>query len=160
MTTINYIKWIAIFTGFYVILSESYTIYSILLGLVLSIIALQFTDRFLLGQPYHHLHGFRFFPFLRYLLFLLKEIYVAGFAMIFMIITHKINPAIVEIETNLTEDYQRVILANSITLTPGTITVELTDNKLRVLWINKTSDNPDEIKKQIAASIEKKLEVL
>jgi multicomponent Na+:H+ antiporter subunit E len=49
------------------------------------------------------------------------------------------------------------MLANSITLTPGTITVELTGNKLKVLWINKTTDDPEEIRKAVSYDIEERL---
>ena len=62
--------------------------------------------------------------------------------------------------TNLQEEYQRVLLANSITLTPGTITADLTDNKLTVLWINKTTDTPEQIRGLISKSIEERLRKL
>lgn len=47
-----------------------------------------------------------------------------------------INPGIVEVETTLESPLGRMLLANSITLTPGTLTVDLMDNRLLIHWIN------------------------
>jgi multicomponent Na+:H+ antiporter subunit E len=46
-----------------------------------------------------------------------------------------ISPQVVEIETRLNSELGRMLLANSITLTPGTLTVDLLDNRLLVHWI-------------------------
>ncbi len=43
-----------------------------------------------------------------------------------------INPAIVEYQTKLKSNLAKTIYANSITLTPGTLTVEIDKNKLYV----------------------------
>jgi multicomponent Na+:H+ antiporter subunit E len=47
----------------------------------------------------------------------------------------QIKPGIVKIRTNLKSDVARVFLANSITLTPGTMTVEMKDDVLYIHWI-------------------------
>jgi len=47
-----------------------------------------------------------------------------------------INPGIVEVETDLESPLGRMLLANSITLTPGTLTVDLIENKLLIHWID------------------------
>jgi multicomponent Na+:H+ antiporter subunit E len=46
-----------------------------------------------------------------------------------------IRPEIVEIETGLQSDLGRLLLANTITLTPGTLSVEYHDNRLSVHWV-------------------------
>ena len=51
-------------------------------------------------------------------------------------------------KTSLTNDFAKTILANSITLTPGTLTVEVNGDDFYVHWINISSDNP-EIQKEI-----------
>jgi len=51
-----------------------------------------------------------------------------------------INPGIVKIKTNLKTESGITALANSITLTPGTLTVDLTDDGyLYIHWINAVS---------------------
>ena len=48
------------------------------------------------------------------------------------------EPVIVRVHTDLKSETARVILANSITLTPGTITVSMTDNDLLVHCLDKS----------------------
>ncbi len=55
----------------------------------------------------------------------------------YRVITGKIRPGIVKIDPKLKTDYGITFLANSITLTPGTLTVDVDDNNvLYVHWIN------------------------
>jgi len=66
-----------------------------------------------------------------------------------------IKPGIVKIKTNLKSDSAITALANSITLTPGTLTVDLTeDGFLYVHWINVKSDDIEEATKYIAQRFE------
>ncbi len=66
-----------------------------------------------------------------------------------------INPGIVSFETKLTNDFAKMVLANSITLTPGTLTVDVIDNKFYIHWIDVTTEDKDEIYKEIAEPFEK-----
>jgi len=66
-----------------------------------------------------------------------------------------IKPGIVKIKTELTTESGITALANSITLTPGTLTVDLTDDGfLYVHWINVKSDDIEEATKDIAYKFE------
>jgi len=66
-----------------------------------------------------------------------------------------IKPGIVKIKTNLKTDSAITALANSITLTPGTLTVDLTDDGyLYVHWINVKSDDVEEATRCIAQRFE------
>ena len=47
-----------------------------------------------------------------------------------------IRPGIVKVRTKLTGEMGRTFLANSITLTPGTLTVDIDGQNLYVHWIN------------------------
>jgi multicomponent Na+:H+ antiporter subunit E len=47
-----------------------------------------------------------------------------------------IRPAMVEVHTELRSPLGVLLLANSITLTPGTLTVEVSDDQLRIHWID------------------------
>ena len=53
----------------------------------------------------------------------------------------KIHPDVVEIETTMQSDLGKLFLANSITLTPGTLTVDVYDNRMLVHWIDVPDDN-------------------
>lgn len=120
----------------WLILKERLDWQNILLGAALGVIALLFNNFVL-----HHDTGgstTTVNPLVlpRYLFNLIIQIYVAGFDTIKRIITGDINPEIIEIEANLDNDFYVCLLANSITLTPGTVTVEKEGNKLTVLWLN------------------------
>ena len=45
---------------------------------------------------------------------------------------YELEPVVIHFKTNLTSTFARVLLANSITLTPGTITVHCLDKDLAV----------------------------
>lgn len=74
----------------------------------------------------------------------------ANFDVAYRVITGKIRPGIVKISPGLTREESRVLLANSITLTPGTFTLEIDDEgSLYVHWINvpegKEKPTPEEL---------------
>ena len=69
-----------------------------------------------------------------------------------------INPGIVEVKTKLTSRMGRMILANSITLTPGTLTVDVKDDRLFIHWIDVKSEDIEEATNQIVRKFEKYLE--
>ena len=66
-----------------------------------------------------------------------------------------INPGIVRVKTTLRTDSGITALANSITLTPGTLTVDLTDDGiLYVHWINVKSEDTEQATQFIARRFE------
>ncbi|OIN97732.1 hypothetical protein AUJ66_02365 [Candidatus Desantisbacteria bacterium CG1_02_38_46] len=66
-----------------------------------------------------------------------------------------IKPGIVKVKTNLKSDAGRTFLANSITLTPGTLSVDITDEGyLYVHWINVKTIDIEEASKEIVAKFE------
>lgn len=66
-----------------------------------------------------------------------------------------IKPGIVKIRTTLTTDIAKVFLANSITLTPGTITCDIDGEFLYIHWIWVQSTEIEEASKIIAKGFEK-----
>ena len=71
-----------------------------------------------------------------------------------------INPGIVEVKTKLKSKIGRLALANSITLTPGTLTVDIKEDSLFIHWIDVTSTDIEGATKKIVESFEKYLEVI
>ncbi len=65
-----------------------------------------------------------------------------------------INPGIVKVKTSLKSDIARTFLANSITLTPGTLTVDMKDDVLYIHWIAVESSDIEEASKAIVAKFE------
>ena len=68
-----------------------------------------------------------------------------------------INPGIVTVKTELKDPIARAILCNSITLTPGTLSVDIIEDKIYVHWINITEDSIDTISQRISGRFEELL---
>lgn len=77
---------------------------------------------------------------IQYLYYLLKEIVKANFATIKLICSagRVVEPAVIVFEISFKTDTARFLLANSITLTPGTITVAVDGDKFIVHCLDKT----------------------
>ena len=76
---------------------------------------------------------------LHYVLVLLVEIIKANRTVFKMIYSakYRLEPAVVHFKTDLHTTFAKVLLANSITLTPGTITVSLKDDEYVVHCLDK-----------------------
>lgn len=70
---------------------------------------------------------------------LIVEILKANWQVLFFIMTPKyqVEPRIIHFTSSLKTEMARVILANSITLTPGTITIRMEGNELYVHCLDK-----------------------
>lgn len=79
------------------------------------------------------------FLFIRYFLYLIWEIIKANFVVACIVLNPKlpISPGVITMKINLKKDLTRVLFANSITLTPGTVTVELEGDRLVVHGMTK-----------------------
>lgn len=71
-----------------------------------------------------------------------------------------INPGIVRVKTRLTSQLGRTLLANSITLTPGTITVETRGEDFFIHWINVQTEDTEAATRAIVSKFERYLEVI
>jgi len=71
-----------------------------------------------------------------------------------------IRPGIVRIRTRLRNPMARMVLANSITLTPGTLTVDIRDEDLFIHWVDVESGDVEQATRDIAAGFERFLEVI
>jgi multicomponent Na+:H+ antiporter subunit E len=100
--------------------------------------------------------------FLIYIIVLFWEIIKANFDVAYRVIHPKmpIKPGIVVIKTHLKSDVAKMILANSITLTPGTFTLDVIGDKLLIHWINVKTEDIDEVTSLIGHRFEKYLRVI
>jgi multicomponent Na+:H+ antiporter subunit E len=68
-----------------------------------------------------------------------------------------IKPGIVKVKTRLKSDLGKTVLANSITLTPGTLTVDINGEYLYIHWINVESQDMEGATHKIVDKFEKYL---
>lgn len=100
----------------------------IIVGVIVAIFAYWFAYKALGYTIKSEIRILKKFPILlAYFFLLIKEIIIANFQMIKIVLNKnfEIHPVLVKIKVPLKTRLARVILANSITLTPGTITAEL-----------------------------------
>ncbi len=76
-----------------------------------------------------------------YIIVLIVEVLKANFSVMGIILRRKAeyHPAIVKIKVPLKRNFTRVLLANSITLTPGTITVDLTEDEYTIQCLDRAA---------------------
>ena len=100
--------------------------------------------------------------FILYIFVLFIEIIKANFDVAYRVIHPKmpIKPGIIIIKTELKQDIAKMILANSITLTPGTFTLDIKGDELLIHWIYVRSEKMDESTKIIGQKFEKYLKVV
>lgn len=77
--------------------------------------------------------------FILYIPWLIYQIFLANFHVIYLVLHPRmpIDPKIVRFKTKLKSDLSVVTLANSITLTPGTITVDIREGRYYVHALSK-----------------------
>lgn len=112
-----------------------------ILGIIIAGVIFAFTCKFMdysIEKEKHNLK--KIFSFLKYICILVIEIVKANFAVIHMILSEReeIEPALVSFESDMKTPAGQALLANAITLTPGTITVLLQDSRYVVHCLDES----------------------
>lgn len=91
------------------------------------------------ASPYH-----RALHMLPYVVWLLGQILMANLAVIARVLgpRHTIDPVIVLLKTKSRTDLGKALFANSITLTPGTVTVDVEGDQLKVHALVRKTATP------------------
>jgi len=112
----------------------------IVAGVILGLMAAWFGSKFLFlgAKDARMANPARWAMFIAYIGPFFFAMLKANIDVAYRVITGKINPGIVRIRTDLKSDLAVTLLANSITLTPGTLTVDIDErtNDLFIHWIN------------------------
>ena len=130
-----------LFLTVWIIFNGRITVEILLFGVAIAAVMFAFICRFMDYSVQKERNLYRILPdFCRYVWVLVKEIVKANGAVCRMILTRKevVEPVIVHVHTNLRTEAARVVLANSITLTPGTISVSLTGQNILVHCLDKS----------------------
>ena len=125
----------------WVIFNGRVTLEICLLGLVIAGALLAFSCRFMEYSLARERKVYRsIFLFPRYCRLLVTEIVKANLNAIRMILTQReeIEPALVSFRTELKSQAGKAMLANAITLTPGTITVTLEESEYMVHCLDES----------------------
>lgn len=124
----------------WIIFNGNITLEICLFGLAIAAAIFAFTCKFMdysIEKEKHNLK--KVFLFFRYVGVLVMEIVKANFAVIHMILSEEeeTEPALVSFTSDMKTPSGKALLANAITLTPGTITVALEDSEYVVHCLDK-----------------------
>jgi multicomponent Na+:H+ antiporter subunit E len=127
-------------------------------GLAVSLLVAVLFHEILPKEHHVFISPVRIFWFLLYLPVFFYYVIAANFDVVYRALHPKmpIKPGIVKIKTSLKTDSAITALANSITLTPGTLSVDVTDDGyLYIHWINVKSDDVEQATRYIAEKFER-----
>ncbi len=125
----SFILTFLIMALFWVLFSGKFDLFHISLGIVSCLIVSALNHRFLFAsgvRPRLFIHCVRFVGYIPWLFY---QIFLANLHVLYLVFHPRlldlIDPKIIQFNSMLKEDVPRTTFANSITLTPGTITVHV-----------------------------------
>jgi len=129
------IIFIVVLAAVWIILTETISVLTISVGFLVGAASIIFWYRSLPTEPKPQvkIRGLILYPF-----YLIIQIYIAGFAAIKLVIFGAKTETVV-VKTRITCRALRVVLANSVTLIPGSVSIGLTEDKLSVIWLRDKS---------------------
>ncbi len=122
----------------WIILNEKLGLYQVLSGFVIGTLSIAFTNHYILLGDYKYTYQVPFTLMCKYLFYLILQIYTSGMLSIFRMLQGNTNVGIIEFETELENELYICMLANAITLTPGTVTLDKSGRWLKILCLNYT----------------------
>ena len=124
----------------WIILSGHYTLLQLSLGILSVLIVTIVSSRMnliIFDQPILQLYFIKFIP---YGFWLMIQILKSNIDVCIRILNPKlpINPQLITVKSTQASNLAKVIYANSITLTPGTISIDLNDSEIEVHSLSET----------------------
>ena len=152
--------------AFWILLTWSFAAQELIVGAVVSLLVALFAARFFIHEKAGWLaNPAKFFACLGFWLFTFPvELIKANVNMAKIRFggCKAVNPGIVKVPTGMKSDYGLAAVSNSITLTPGTITMATAEdadgqNWLYVHWIDVAETDPEKAGEAIKGTLEKGL---
>lgn len=142
---------------FWLLLTFSITVPNLIVGSIAAILCSAIFARYYFHNVYKFLQPRRYFWFVVYLFVFIWECIKANFDVAYRVLhpAMPIRPGIVKVKTSLKSDFAKTLLANSITMTPGTITVDIIGDYMYIHWIYVRSEDPEIYTGMITGAFEK-----
>lgn len=142
---------------FWLLLTFDLSVPNLIAGAAAAVITSLLFGKYFYTKLFKFLQPVRYFWLIIYLLILIWECIKANFDVAYRVLhpAMPIKPGIVKVKLDLQSEFARAMLANSITMTPGTISVDIIDDYLYVHWIYVSSENPEEYSRKITGRFEK-----
>ena len=144
--------------GFMIVL-ESFTLRSLTVGFVVGYGALWLTRPLYAEQAYFG----RVLTILRLLTFFIKAMFVSNLRVLWDVVTpsHISRPGIIRLPLDARTDLEIMLVANLISLTPGTLSIDLSHDRRHLYVHVMFLDSVDEARRELKEGLERRvLEVL
>ncbi|MFW5994618.1 MAG: Na+/H+ antiporter subunit E [Spirochaetia bacterium] len=122
--------------------NESFEPVIVAAGVLFAATALIITNTLLLRGVYEQRYRLRFVSAVRYVLVTIVEVFKSGVSAIVLTLQGRIDPCVIEITTDGSYPLRAILIANAITLTPGTVTIDYSEGNLKVIWIHCATNDP------------------
>lgn len=149
----KYIQTIIVSIIFWCLLNESFNLTTVIQGIIIALVTV-FSVYYLFRDKKYISYKINIFSLIKYILVLFINIYLSAIKVCYIILRHNDHPSVIKIKTKVKDDWLRCLVSNAITLTPGTVTIDKTDNTLTVLWLNPTTTSVDDATKVILGDFE------
>jgi multicomponent Na+:H+ antiporter subunit E len=142
---------------FWLLLTFKLSADNLIAGAVAALITSLLFSKYFFKNVVKFIQPQRYFWLVVYLFIFTWECIKANFDVAYRVLhpAMPIKPGIVRVKTDLQSDFAKTMLANSITMTPGTISVDVIDDILYVHWIYVSSTDPKVYSQKIAGRFEK-----
>jgi multicomponent Na+:H+ antiporter subunit E len=129
---------------FWLLVTFRFTAPNIAAGAAASLLTSAIFGRYYFHNVGKFLQPRRWYWFLVYLFSFIWACLKANFDVAYRVLhpAMPIRPGIVKVRTTLRSEFAKTLLANSITMTPGTITVDIIGDDMYVHWIYIRSEDP------------------
>ncbi len=147
--------------AFWIFLSGMFDAVHLFLGAVAALLVTFMSSSLLFNEESPALRTGAVFGMLAYLPWLFKEIVVANLQVAYIVLHPRmlelIDPQLIRFRTKLKHPFSRATFAQSITLTPGTVSVSIRDDEFTVFALTNAAAEslPGEMEKRVAAALER-----
>lgn len=142
-------------SAFWLILTEDYSLANIVVAFLIGIITLFITQLFILDSENPNIQLSLIGCLILYFLKVLLNIFISSFRVLQAVIKNKSN--VDRVTIHLPTEYGLInsLICNSITLTPGTITLEMQGSRAEVLVLNPEFKSQEILRHDIESSYER-----
>jgi multicomponent Na+:H+ antiporter subunit E len=145
---------------FWIILSGMFDAFHLTLGVICCLLVANFSGKMLFEDLRVEVRARQIFGMLLYGPWLLWEIVLSSLQIAYIVLhpqmLDKMDPQLIRFKTKLKSNFARVTFAQSITLTPGTITVSLQNDEMTVYALTRSAADslPGEMERRIGRALE------
>lgn len=155
----SFVLWNILLAMMWVLATGQFTPVNFLVGYLLGFLVLWFAWR-ALGPARYFVRAWRAVCLLAYFL---KELVIANFRVAHDVVTPTfyMRPALISVPLDAATDAEITLLAGMVTLTPGTLSVDVSPDRKTLLIHAMFGENPEEVRRGIKDGFERRiLEIL